>query len=107
MRRISVEDSSKVWQLSIQRLALGLEINVTTWGRHSKLSSFCSFILGKILASMKVVLLPTPGSIMSESTTRISASHSRFNPVREYNKDKPQKFRVDLFVSHNNSLENI
>ena len=31
------------------------------------------------------------------------ASRSRFNPVRQYNKDKPQKFRVDFFVLCNNS----
>ncbi len=31
------------------------------------------------------------------------ASHSRMNPVRQYNKDKPQKFRVDFFVLCNNS----
>ena len=26
------------------------------------------------------------------------ASRSRYNPIRQYNKDKPQKFRVDFFV---------
>ena len=26
------------------------------------------------------------------------ASRSRFNPVRQYNKDKPNKFRTDLFI---------
>ena len=33
----------------------------------------------------------------------VVASWSRFNPVRQYNKDKPQKFRVDFFVLCNNS----
>ena len=31
------------------------------------------------------------------------ASRSRMNPVRQYNKDKPNKFRVDFFVLANNS----
>jgi hypothetical protein len=26
-------------------------------------------------------------------------SRHRMNPVRQYNKDKPQKFRVDFFIS--------
>ncbi len=33
------------------------------------------------------------------------ASRSRFNPVRQYNKDKPQKFRVDFFILCNNTPE--
>ena len=31
------------------------------------------------------------------------ASRSRRNPVRQYNKDKPNKFRVDFFILSNNS----
>ena len=31
------------------------------------------------------------------------ASRSRFNPICQYNKDKPQKFHVDFFVLCNNS----
>ncbi len=31
------------------------------------------------------------------------ASRLWFNPIRQYNKDKPQKFRVDIFVLCNNS----
>ena len=33
------------------------------------------------------------------------ASRSQFNPVRQYNKDKPQKFRVDFFILCNNTPE--
>ena len=33
------------------------------------------------------------------------SSRSRMNPVRQYNKDKPNKFRVDFFVLANNTSE--
>ena len=32
-----------------------------------------------------------------------TASRSRFDPVRQYNKDKPNKFCVDFFLLVNNS----
>ncbi len=44
----------------------------------------------------------TPGINLSFDEGGV-ASRSRFNPVRQYNKDKPQKFRVDFFVLCNNS----
>ena len=44
----------------------------------------------------------TPGINLSFDEDGV-ASRSRFNPVRQYNKDKPQKFRVDFFVLCNNS----
>ena len=31
------------------------------------------------------------------------ASRSRMNPVRQYNKDKPDKFRVEFFILSNNT----
>ena len=46
----------------------------------------------------------TPGLDLSFDKGGI-ASHSRFNHVRQYNKDKPQKFRFDFFVLCNNSPE--
>ena len=43
-----------------------------------------------------------PGINTSFDEGRV-ASRSRFNPVCQYNKDKPQKFCVDFFVLCNNS----
>jgi len=44
----------------------------------------------------------TPGRNLSFDEGGV-ASRSRVNPVRQYNKDKPNKFRIDFFVLTNNT----
>ena len=51
-------------------------------------------------AASKSTFVPGPNLSFDEGGV---ASRSRMNPVRQYNKDKPQKFRVDFFVLCNNT----
>ena len=42
--------------------------------------------------------VPGPSLIFNESSV---ASRSKYNPVRQYNKDKPDKFHVNFFIMAN------
>ena len=50
--------------------------------------------------ALKATFVPGPNISFDEGGV---ASRSRMNPVRQYNKDKPDKFRVDFFVLCNNT----
>jgi len=60
------------------------------------------FAIDKMNLAARRTFLPGPDLSFDEGGV---ASRSRKNPVRQYNKDKPNKFRVDFFVLSNNNPE--
>lgn len=61
------------------------------------------FAINSLNAASKATFIPGLNLSFDEGGV---ASRSRMNPVRQYNKDKPKKFRVDFFVLANNAPNN-
>ena len=62
------------------------------------------YALDILNATSHTTFVPGPNFSFDEGGV---ASRSRMNPVRQYNKDKPNKFCVDIFVVVNNEAGNI
>ena len=60
------------------------------------------FAINQLNYASRATFVPGPNLSFDEGGI---ASRSRMNPVRQYNKDKPNKFRVDFFVLANNTPE--